>query len=145
MLLQGNSPILLTGNGSCASSFCLYFSLSEAWASEPSPCLSVSDYDVQGGGTFVHMALSLHLPQTGCCAFLWGFEALSLYWLISSSISWPPSVQVPFLFHSSLSGVLIPSRPDFFLFFFSLSHFFPWFYQVMWRYSCPICKSEGNI
>ena len=32
MLLQGNSPVILTGSGACAYSFCLYFSYSVSLA-----------------------------------------------------------------------------------------------------------------
>ena len=46
-------------------------------------------------------------PQMSCCTFLQGFEAPSPSWLISPSVRWPPMVQIPFLFHSSLLGVLV--------------------------------------
>ena len=58
----------------------------------------------------VRLSLSLLCPpQSSCCAFLWGFDVPSLSWLISLSVRWPPRVQIPFLFHSFLSGVLVLS------------------------------------
>ena len=80
-------------------------------------------------------------PQTGCCAFLQGFEAPPLYWLITLLVRGLPSVQIPFLFHSSLPGVLILSRL-LFLSSLSLFLFFLLSYLVMWRFSCPFGKSE---
>ena len=49
------------------------------------------------------LALSLlFLPQSSCCTFLWGFD-VPLSWMISLSLRWLPRVQIPFLFHCSLS------------------------------------------
>ena len=57
------------------------------------------------------------------------------------SVSFPPRVWIPFLFHSSLWGVLVPSWFlffFFFLFFHCLScFFFLLFYPVMWWFSWP--------
>ena len=54
-------------------------------------------------------ALSLLCPpQSSCCDFLWGFEVPPSY-LISLSVRWLPRLWVPFLFRSSLSGVLVLS------------------------------------
>ena len=78
-------------------------------------------------------------PQSGCCAFVWGFEVPSPSWLIFPSIKWPPMVQIPFLFHSSLTAVpvlILPPPPAFlFLFFCPLV-----FYPVMCRVSCPFWR-----
>ena len=57
----------------------------------------------------VSVALSLICPlQSSCCTFLWGFE-VPLSQLISPLVRLFPRVWVPFLFHSSLLGVLVPS------------------------------------
>ena len=67
------------------------------------------------------VALSLLcLPQSSCSIFLWGFE-VPPSWLISLSVRWLPSIWIPFLFHSFLSGVLGLS----WLLFWTLSLFFP--------------------
>ena len=86
-------------------------------------------------------ALSLLcLPQSGCCVFLWGFEVPVYFQLISVSLSCPPMVQIPFLFHRFLSGVLV-SYDAFFFFLFSLSLSFSLlFYPVIWRVSCLIWR-----
>lgn len=63
----------------------------------------------------------LRPPQTICRAFLLGFETPPLSQLIFPTVRGPPSVWIPFLFHSSLPGVLVPSWFPFSLF--SLSFF----------------------
>ena len=76
--------------------------------------------------------VSLLCPHhIGCCTFLWGFEACPLTWLISPPAKWPSSVRIPFLLHSSFSGILVPSQSLFFSsllfpssFFLSLSFLF---------------------
>ena len=86
--------------------------------SEPSPCPSVSGCGVQMVVQMIYVALTLLCPpRSSCYAFLHDFE-VALACLISLSVSWLPRMWVPFLFHSSLSGmlVLIP--------FLSLSFFF---------------------
>ena len=76
----------------------------------------------------------LCLPQSSCCAFLCGFE-VPLSWLISSPIRFFPRMCVSFLFHSSLSGVLVLSC------FLSLPFFFfLLFFPVIWRVSCPFWR-----
>ena len=57
-------------------------------------------------------------PQSSCCAFLGDFE-VSPSWLIVLSVMWLPRMWVPFLLHSSLLGMLVPSW-----FLFSLSLFY---------------------
>ena len=52
--------------------------------------------------------LCFSLLSLAAGAFLWSFE-VPPSWLISLSVRWVPKVQVPLLFHSSLSGVLVPS------------------------------------
>ena len=47
-------------------------------------------------------------PQSSCCSFLDDSE-VPLSWLISWLVSWLPRVWVLFLFHSSLSGMLVSS------------------------------------
>ena len=48
------------------------------------------------------------LPSSACCCtFLQGFE-VPLSQLITPSVRWLPRVGVSFLFHSSLSGLLVP-------------------------------------
>ena len=47
-------------------------------------------------------------PQSSCCAFLSSFKVPPSL-LISSSFRWLLRVWVPFLFYSSLSGMLVPS------------------------------------
>ena len=64
-------------------------------------------------------ALTLLCPlHSSFCAFLGKFE-VPLFQLISPSVRWLPRTWVLFLFHSSLSGMLVPTQ-----FFFSLSLFF---------------------
>lgn len=46
--------------------------------------------------------------QSSCCTFLCDVE-VPASWLISLTVMWLPRVWVPLLFHSSLSGVLVPS------------------------------------
>ena len=50
----------------------------------------------------------LCLPQSGCCAFLWSFEIPLPSQLISLQYRWPPRMKIPFIFHNSLSGGLVP-------------------------------------
>ena len=69
----------------------------------------VSGCGVLGGGTSVSAALLLLCPlQSSCCALLPGFEVPPSQ-PISLLVQQLPRVWVPFLFHSSLSGVLILS------------------------------------
>ena len=56
-------------------------------------------------------------PQSSCCAFLSDFEVPSSL-IFSLCFRWLPRVWVPFLFHSSLSGMLVLSRFLFFSFYF---------------------------
>ena len=80
---------------------------SGAWDSAPSPILIVLGCGLLKVVPVVCVGGSLLCPsQSSCCAFLWGFE-FSPFWLISLSVRWLPWVWVPFLFHSSLSGLLV--------------------------------------
>ena len=84
-------------------------------------------------------ALSLLFPPlTSCCASLWGFEAPPH---LADLPVRNPKVWIPFLFHSSLSGVLVPS----WLLFSLLFLFFLLFYPVMWRVSCPFLEISGLL
>ena len=102
----------------------------------------------------VCVALSLLcLPLSSCCAFLWGFE-VPPSWLISTSVRWLSMVRVPFLFHNSLSGVLVYPH-SFYFPLLSLSPSLPCphllFYPVMWRVSWNFwrfkvfCKHSVNF
>ena len=95
---------------------------SRTWVSVPSPNPSISGCDVWGGGADdLCSSYSALPPQSSCYPFLCNFE-VPPSWLISLLVRWLPRIWVPFLFNSSLSGVLVPS---WFLFSFSLSLFFP--------------------
>ena len=55
---------------------------------------------------------------------LWGFEVPTS--LLISSVRWLPRVWVPFLFHTSLSGVLVPS----------------WFLSSLSLFFFPFCSTQ---
>ena len=83
---------------------------------------------------FEHSVSALPISVWLLCSSpgLWG----SLCVLADLSVRWPARVRIPFLFHSSLSRVLLPSWYLFFLFFFHL------FYPVMWRVSYSFWKCK---
>ena len=91
---------------------------SKAWVSVPSYRLSVPGCGIPVDGTD-------GLCGSLCFALLSppNFEAPPPSWLVSPSVRWPPRVRIPFLFHSSISEVLVPTWFPFFSF--SLSFFSP--------------------
>ena len=116
----------------------LVFSLeltSRAWISAPNPCLNISGHGFWGSGAddlcCSHSALPFSI-QLMCFSWRLGSPSVSADLLINKVL---PRVWVPFLVHSSLSGVLVPSW-----LLFSLSLFFLLFYPVMWRVSCPFSR-----
>ena len=98
---------------------------SQAWVSHPAPT-QVSHAVVSGAVVqMICAALTqLYPPQSSCCNFLSNFD-VSPSRFISSLVRWLPRVWVPFLFNSSLLGVLVPSHSP------SLSLFFLLFYPVI--------------
>ena len=98
-------------------------SSTQKWSSNPqcqcSALTQVSQAMVSWGVVLmVFVALSLLCPLSPATAlFSWGFEIPPSSVLIPLSVRWLPRIQIPFLFHSSLSGVLAPSQ---LLFLFSL-------------------------
>ena len=93
-----------------------------ALVSVPSPAW-VSQAVVSGPVVqMICVALTLLYPQSNCCLFLGDFD-IPPSQLISPSLDCLPSVRVPFLFHSSLTGVLVPSHPDSFCISFSFSFY----------------------
>ena len=98
---------------------------SGAWVSVPNPCLSVSDCGVQGWWSWFFVQFSFCFSLISPAAALFS-EALSF----CLHLSWPPHqlgpprVQIPFLFHSSWSGLLVSSWYPFFSSSLSLSFSF---------------------
>ena len=90
---------------------------SRAWVSAPSPCLSISGCDAWAGGSddlcSSHSALLFSVQLLHFSRQLWGPTDLADL----SSVRWLPRRWVPFLLHSSLSGMLVPSWFLFSLFF----------------------------
>ena len=89
---------------------------SRAWVSAPSPCPSVSGCGVCASGSDdlcgSHCALLFSVQLLCFSRGLWGpTKSANLL-----SVRWLPRRSVPFLLHSSLWGMLVPS---WFLFFFS--------------------------
>lgn len=79
--------------------------------------------------------------QSSYSIFLWDFEMSPPFTLISPSFRLSPKVQIPFLFQTSLLGVLVLS---WYLFFnlLSTSFFFLLFYPVLCRVSCLFWRSK---
>ena len=83
------------------------------------PYPSVSGCVVQVVVKIIFVALILFCySQSSCCTFLGNFEVPPT-WLIFPSVRWLPRMCIPFFFHSSLLGMLVPSW-----FLFPLSLFF---------------------
>ena len=88
---------------------------SGAWVSVPSACLSILNCGVHPMAQMICTALPLLCcSQYSGCGFFSDFE-VPLAQLIFLSVRWLPRVWVPFLLHSSLSGMLAPSWFLFFL------------------------------
>ena len=107
------------------------------WVSVPSPCLTLSGCGVCGGGSDDLCGSHSALPSSvQLLRFLSNFEFPTSQ-PISPLVKWLPRVWIPFLFNSSLSGMLVLS---WFLYSLSLAFFFLLFYPVMWRVSCSFWR-----
>ena len=78
---------------------------------------------MQGGDQDpLYWSLSLRLPEADCCALFWASEVPFLTQLISQLLKEVSRMKKPFLFHSSLPGMLISSHFSFFLYFILLGY-----------------------
>ena len=107
--------------------------LTSKWVFMPIPCSSIAGCVVPGGSTSGLCGCLFALPSSFWMLHfspsLWGSPYFRLIFLL---VRWSPCVQIPFLLHSALSGVLVHTD----CFFFS-SLIFPFaFYLVMWRVYC---------
>lgn len=114
---------------------------SKAWTSAPRPRLSVSGCSVLGGGTDHLCGSLLLLPQTGCCAFVWGFEVPPPSQLISLPVRGLPGCR--FLSPYADTSQECWSRPEFFFFPTSLSFSFCSTQSCGGVFFCPFWKSEA--
>ena len=167
LLLLGNSPVILTGNCSCAYSFCIYFSYSlKPKHQHPAPTqVSLAEGMLGSRTNNLCHSLCFALLKLDSVLCLKALRLKPPSQLISQPVMQPISVCIPFLFQSALSGVLSTSwfHPPCSLYsFFStqVDVFLPFFAFVfgcthsIWKFfigqglnmngSCDLCYSCGR-